>query len=54
MTSEVAPGDLTKYNNAAIMLAYDLAPGEAARWADLVNTAASTGKINNEQADEQS
>ena len=53
MTLEVTPEDLAKYNDAAIMLAYDLAPGESASWANLVNTAASMGEINNEQADEQ-
>ena len=51
---EVTPEDLAKYNDAAIELAHDLAPGESARWADLVNTAASMGKIHNEQADDQS
>jgi hypothetical protein len=45
--------DLAKYNDQAIMLAYELAPGESARWADLVNTAASMGEIHNEQADDQ-
>jgi hypothetical protein len=51
MTPEVTPEDLAKYNNEAIMLAYDLVPGESARWADLVNTAASMGEVHNEQAD---
>jgi hypothetical protein len=52
MESEVTPEDLAKYNDAAIMLAYDLAPEESASWANLVNAAASMGEINNEQADE--
>jgi hypothetical protein len=52
-TPEVDPEDLRKYNDEAIMLAHDLAPGESARWADLVNTAASMGEIDNEQADEE-
>jgi hypothetical protein len=51
MTPEVTPEDLAKYNDEAIMLAYDLAPGESAMWANLVNTAASMGEIHNEQAD---
>ncbi len=34
-----------KYDDAALRLARDLAPGESARWADLVNTAASMGEI---------
>jgi hypothetical protein len=42
--TEMTPEDLAKYNTAAIRLAQDLAPGESARWADLVNTAASMGK----------
>jgi hypothetical protein len=51
MAPEVTPEDLAKYNNAAIMLAYDLAPEESASWASLVNAAASMEEINNEQAD---
>ena len=50
--TEVDPEDLRMYNDEAVMLAYDLAPGESSRWADLVNTAASMGEIHNEQADE--
>lgn len=42
---EVDPKDLRRYGKAAIGLAADLAPGESARWADLVNTAASMGEI---------
>ncbi len=42
---EVDPEDLGKYDDAALRLARDLAPGESARWADLVNTAASMGEI---------
>jgi len=42
---EVDPEDLRKYNDAALRLAHDLAPGEWVRWADLVNTAASMAEI---------
>lgn len=42
---EVDPEDLGKYGDAALRLAHDLAPGESARWVDLVNTAASMGEI---------
>jgi hypothetical protein len=42
---EVNPEDLRKYGGAALRLAHDLAPGESARWADLVNTAASMDEI---------
>lgn len=42
---EVDPEDLRKYDGAALRLAHDLAHGESARWADLVNTAASMGEI---------
>jgi hypothetical protein len=42
---EVDPEDLRKYDEAARRLANDLAPGESANWADLVNTAASMGEI---------
>jgi hypothetical protein len=53
MASKVTPEDLVKHNNAAIKLAQDLAPGELARWADLVNTAASMAEVEDEQDDEQ-
>lgn len=53
MAPEVTPEDLAKYNDEAIMLAYDFAPGESAKWANLVNTAVSMGEIHNEQADGQ-
>jgi hypothetical protein len=52
MAPEVTPEDVAKYNDEAIMLAHDLAPGEGARWADLVNTAASMGEIHNEEAEQ--
>jgi hypothetical protein len=42
---EVDPEDLRKYDAAAQQLARDLAPGESVRWADLVNTAASMGDV---------
>lgn len=42
---EVDPEDLREYADAALRLAHDLARGESARWADLVNTAASMGEI---------
>jgi hypothetical protein len=53
MTPEVTPEDLAKYNDAAIKLAEDLAPGESARWADLVNTAVSMAEVEEGQDDEQ-
>jgi hypothetical protein len=52
MTPEVSPEDLSKYNDAAIRLTKDLAPGESARWADLVNTAASMAELENDQGNE--
>jgi hypothetical protein len=42
---EVDPEDLRKHGGAAVRLVHDLAPGESARWADLVNTAASMAEI---------
>jgi hypothetical protein len=42
---EVDPEDLRKHGGEAVRLADDLAPGESARWADLVNTAASMAEI---------
>lgn len=54
MTPEVTPEDLAKYNDAAIRLAQDVAPGETARWANLVNSAASMGELEDAQGDEQS
>jgi hypothetical protein len=42
---EVDPEDLHKHGDAALRLMRDLAPGESARWADLVNTAASMAEI---------
>lgn len=42
---EVEPEDLRKHGDKALRLAHDLAPGESARWADLVNTAASMAEI---------
>ncbi len=42
---EVDPEALRKYGDKALRLTQDLAPGESARWADLVNTAASMGEI---------
>ena len=43
---EVDPEDLRKHGDAARRLADDLTrPGESARWADLVNTAASMAEI---------
>jgi len=42
---EVDPEDLRKHGDAALRLAHDLAPRESARWADLVNTAASMAEI---------
>lgn len=51
MAPEVTSEDLAKYSDEAIMLAHDLAPGESARWADLVNTAASMGEVRNQLAD---
>ena len=42
---EVDPDDLRKHGDEALRLAGDLATGEGARWADLVNTAASMAEI---------
>jgi len=42
---EVHPEDLLRHDSAAHQLAHDLAPGESARWADLVNTAASMADL---------
>lgn len=42
---EVDPEDLHKHGDEALRLAHDLAPGESARWADLVNAAASMAEI---------
>jgi transcriptional regulator with XRE-family HTH domain len=44
-SSEVSAEDLRKHGDKALRLAHDLAPGESARWADLVNTAASIAEI---------
>ena len=52
MLPEVTPEDLAKYNGEAIKLARDLKPGERAKWADLVNSAASMGEIHNEEAEQ--
>ena len=46
---EVTSEDLAKYNDAAIKLAHDLAPGESVRWADLVNTAASMAEVEDDE-----
>jgi hypothetical protein len=45
---EVTAEDLEKHGAAALRMMYDLAPGEFARWADLVNTAASMSDIEGE------
>jgi hypothetical protein len=42
---EVDPEDLRKRGDEALRLAHDLAIGESARWADLVNTAASMAEM---------
>ncbi len=42
---KVVPEDLRKYGGVAVRLAYDLASGETSTWANLVNTAASMGEI---------
>jgi hypothetical protein len=42
---EVDPEDLRQHGDKAVRLAHDLAPSESARWADLVNTAASMAEI---------
>ena len=42
---EVDPEDLRKHGDKALRLVHDLAPGESARWANLVNTAASMAEI---------
>jgi hypothetical protein len=42
---EVDAEDLSRHDAAALRLANDLGPGESARWADLVNTAASMAEV---------